>query len=78
MKYPKYFPDVVGTRKSPLDSFIIAVSPLDLVLFQKYNTETNKQEKNEKQKENWMTSEEIQKYITIWRQISNLYGRKKI
>ena len=34
MKYPKYFPDVVGTRKSPLDSFIIAVSPLDLVLFQ--------------------------------------------
>ena len=33
MKYPKYFPDVVGTRKSPLDSFIIAVSPLDLVLF---------------------------------------------
>ena len=28
---------------------------------QKYNTETNKQEKNEKQKENWMTAEEIQK-----------------
>ena len=26
----------------------------------KYNEETNKQEKNEKQKENWMTSEEIQ------------------
>ena len=27
---------------------------------QKYNTETNKQEKNDKQKENWMTAEEIQ------------------
>ena len=27
---------------------------------QKYNTETNKQEKNDKQKDNWLTAEEIQ------------------
>jgi len=27
---------------------------------EKYNTETNKQEKNEKQKENWMTAEQIE------------------
>ena len=27
---------------------------------QKYNTETNKQEKNDKQKDNWLTTEEIQ------------------
>ena len=27
---------------------------------EKYNTETNKQEKNQKQKDNWMTSEDIQ------------------
>ena len=27
---------------------------------QKYNTETNKQEKNQKQIDNWMTAEEIQ------------------
>ena len=31
-----------------------------LANIEKYNTETNKQEKNDKQKENWMTSEQIQ------------------
>ena len=31
-----------------------------LAKIEKYNTETNKQEKNQKQKENRMTSEEIQ------------------
>jgi len=45
---------------------------------QKYNTETNKQEKNEKQKENWMTAEEIQKiYDDLETNVKPLWKKKE-
>ena len=52
----------VKTRLSAL--FVITENKMyhtDMMTnIQKYNTETNKQEKNDKQKDNWMTTEEIQ------------------
>tara|TARA_R110001592_G_scaffold84637_2_gene250135 strand:- start:1081 stop:1866 length:786 start_codon:yes stop_codon:yes gene_type:complete len=46
---------------------------------QKYNTETNKQEKNDKQKENWMTAEEIQTiYDQMETSIKPLWKKKDL
>ena len=46
---------------------------------QKYNTETNKQEKNEKQMENWMTTEDIQKnYDNIETNLKQLWKKKDL
>jgi hypothetical protein len=46
---------------------------------EKYNTETNKQEKNEKQKENWMTSEQIETiYDNMETSIKPLWKKKNL
>lgn len=46
---------------------------------QKYNTETNKQEKNEKQKENWMTAQEIENiYDNMETSIKPLWKKKNL
>jgi len=46
---------------------------------EKYNTETNKQEKNEKQKENWMTSEQIETiYDNMETSIKPLWKKKDL
>jgi len=46
---------------------------------QKYNTEVNTQTKNEKQKENWMTSEEIQTiYDKLETNVKPLWKRKDL
>ena len=46
---------------------------------QKYNTETNKQEKTEKQKDNWMTTEEIQKiYDDLETKTKPLFKKKDL
>lgn len=45
----------------------------------KYNEEVSKQEKNQKQKENWMTSEEIQKiYDDLETNVKPLWKRKDL
>ena len=45
----------------------------------KYNDETNKQEKNDKQKENWMTAEEIQKiYDDLETKTKPLFKKKDL
>jgi len=46
---------------------------------EKYNTETNKQEKNEKQKENWMTAEQIETiYDNMETSIKPLWKKKNL
>ena len=46
---------------------------------EKYNTETNKQEKNEKQKENWMSPTEIQKiYDELETNVKPLWKKKNL
>ncbi len=46
---------------------------------QKYNTETNKQEKNDKQKDNWMTAEQIQTiYDQMETNVKPLWKRKDL
>jgi len=46
---------------------------------EKYNTETNKQEKNEKQKENWMTAQEIENiYDNMETSIKSLWKKKNL
>ena len=46
---------------------------------EKYNKETNKQEKNEKQKENWMTNKEIQTiYDNLETNIKPLWKKKDL
>ena len=46
---------------------------------EKYNTETNKQEKNEKQKENWMTAQEIETiYDQMETKIKPLWKKKDL
>ena len=46
---------------------------------EKYNTETNKQEKNEKQKENWMTAEQIENiYDNMESNVKPLWKKKDL
>lgn len=46
---------------------------------EKYNTETNKQEKNEKQKENWMTAQEIEHiYDNMETNVKPLWKKKDL
>ncbi len=46
---------------------------------EKYNTETNKQKKNEKQKENWMTAQEIENiYDNMESNIKPLWKKKDL
>ena len=57
--------DNINGLKTRLSALFVITKNKDyhvdmLANIEKYNTETNKQEKNDKQKENWLSSEEIQ------------------
>jgi len=75
--------DNINGLKTRLSALFVVTENKDyqtdmMTNIQKYNTETNKQEKNEKQKENWMTAEEIQKiYDDLETKTKPLFKKKE-